>query len=132
MYAISSFFLFNCGIPLSNKACCVDELSRESILGYSNLTTFVVDWTVSCKTESCVLLVFLCLQPKWMTLAATGAIQHSHSSNSSIQWLRVKHQMCAIGRCTLYFIAILPWSKKRSAIYMYLLESSIQLSPHNH
>ena len=43
----------------------------------------------------------IALISKSMTMAATGAIRHRHSTTGNIQWLKVKPWMCSIGRCAL-------------------------------
>ncbi len=65
--------------------------------------------------------MFLCLQPKLMTLAAAGAMRCRHSPNGCIQWLLVKPGMCSIGRCAPHCTAPSAWWSKLPATSQHFL-----------
>jgi hypothetical protein len=95
---VAELFSSNCGISYFYTACRIGKLSRGSILGYTILTCFTVDCTVSCMCFASIFVV----RPILMTMAASRAMRCNHLPDGSIQWLLVKPRMCFMRQCALH------------------------------
>jgi hypothetical protein len=80
---ICKLFSSNCVVSHLNEACCIDELSRGSILR-KKIHKLVIN------LKNSFLLVFCLSATNLLTMAAAGAIWCRHLTNGGINWLLVK------------------------------------------